>query len=218
MPRHNRAVSFERQLAEGLHYNLDVLCRLLVTPSYRNTMHATNVFLGANPNLVEPGGKVLHNGRLVNAVRLRRGERSAVAHWEQLTARQQEELEAEARLLVGKLPQVRKKSVAVPARVNRSVRITDSDFDNLLRRARRSHTKILPASADNELRERYLRALISSIQEEEFQPKWRRKAFGEAVRGWPQRLQSYFWPTPRVGYSETAEIWSRIHRFCPAIE
>jgi hypothetical protein len=41
-----------------------------------------------------------------------------------------------------------------------------------------------------------IRRMVSDIQNEPFQPHYRRRRQGLPVRGWDQRLQSYFWPKP----------------------
>lgn len=52
-------------------------------------------------------------------------------------------------------------------------------------------------------RKAYVEAVARSIQEEAFQPAYRKRAFGTAVRGWDARLHAYFWPTPSQNYAVT---------------
>ncbi|WP_322049634.1 hypothetical protein, partial [Paraburkholderia sp. J67] len=50
-----------------------------------------------------------------------------------------------------------------------------------------------------------IRQLVSDIEQEPFQPSYRRVSFGAPVKGWRQRLDAYFWPRPAVGYRETCD-------------
>jgi len=50
-----------------------------------------------------------------------------------------------------------------------------------------------------------LRRLVDELRDEPYQPYFRRQPHGEAVRGWPARLRSYFWPHPTMDGRATAE-------------
>lgn len=49
-------------------------------------------------------------------------------------------------------------------------------------------------------------ALVRSIHQEPFQPRYRTRAVGPAVVGWPDRLRSYFWPMPEVDSAITGRL------------
>jgi hypothetical protein len=193
IPRHNRAVSLERQVAEGRALSLDVLCRLLVDRPYRNTMYPTNPFLRQNPLVVQPAERVWRGSRLVNAVRLRQGPDSALSRWDELPPERQADLERDAvrllqplNVLIDHLPE------PSPARA-RGLRV----------RQRNRPTE----PPDRQKRTEYLTALMWQLEEKKFQPCWRRKPIGGRVRGWGQRLEAYFWPSPGADYQKTAAIW-----------
>lgn len=52
-------------------------------------------------------------------------------------------------------------------------------------------------------RRAHLETLVRRIQEEAYQPVFRKKPFGAPVRGWDARLLAYFWPGPDQGYAQT---------------
>lgn len=52
-------------------------------------------------------------------------------------------------------------------------------------------------------RRAHLEALVRRIQEEPYQPVFRRKPFGTQVTGWDARLLAHFWPGPDQGYART---------------
>jgi len=47
---------------------------------------------------------------------------------------------------------------------------------------------------------------VEEIENEPFQPMYRRKPVGEQVTGWAARLCAYFWPSPAVDYIITHKI------------
>ena len=75
MPRLNHKVSFREQIRAKHQFSLDVLCRLLVPVSYRNTIQATNPFLEVNHHLLEPVKTINpQTSRTVNGVKLKKWE------------------------------------------------------------------------------------------------------------------------------------------------
>lgn len=48
-----------------------------------------------------------------------------------------------------------------------------------------------------------VKSLVRGIQEEPYQPVYRKKRFGAPVCGWDARLEAYFWPRPLFDYSHT---------------
>lgn len=51
-----------------------------------------------------------------------------------------------------------------------------------------------------------VRALARDVRVEPFQPRYRGDPVGGQVVGWPDRLRSYFWPTPGVDLGITARL------------
>ena len=194
MPRINRAVSLSTMLASGVRFGLDILCRFLVPWPYRNTMHATNPFLDTNAHLLERAYTVNPaTGRRVNGVRL---TSDALDRWASLGTGERDRLSAESLALLESDIEVGKdnaelvgQSTEEPA-FPRPVRPSPS-------RVRISQTRW---KTD---REGFVRAFVEEIEKEPFQPMYRRKAVGEPVMGWADRLRAYFWPSPDTGYLAT---------------
>ncbi len=46
----------------------------------------------------------------------------------------------------------------------------------------------------------YVERLTKMIQQEPFTPVFRGQSTGQAVKGWPNRLRTYFWPSPATNY------------------
>lgn len=70
----------------------------------------------------------------------------------------------------------------------------------------------LPRPAAN--RASYIEALVRSIQDEPFQPAFRKRPFGATVQGWDARLHAYFWPAPSQGYLATSRDITAITARC----
>lgn len=49
-------------------------------------------------------------------------------------------------------------------------------------------------------------ALVRDVHDEPFQPRHREDPVGGTIVGWPDRLRSYFWPTPAVDLGITARL------------
>ena len=54
----------------------------------------------------------------------------------------------------------------------------------------------------------FVAALVDQIDSEEYQPHYRLHPVGAPLRGWPQRLEAYFWPGPEFSYRDTARALS----------
>ena len=61
----------------------------------------------------------------------------------------------------------------------------------------------VPLDTQIDHRSQLLRRLVYQIHVEPFQPRFRRRTHGEEVTGWPARLKSYFWPSPKLDYAGT---------------
>jgi len=72
LPRLNHKVTLSEQIRAGNQFSLDVLCRLMVPSSYRDTMQATKPFLAVNSHILEPVKTKNHRtGRTVNGATLK---------------------------------------------------------------------------------------------------------------------------------------------------
>ncbi|MFJ1254253.1 hypothetical protein [Cupriavidus sp. CuC1] len=189
MPRLPSIDPLALQLAAGGHFSLNVLCRTLATPPYRNTMQATGDLMAANAHLLEPLGGVRNpaSGRLVEGARLTpdaqtllKTSASDPAWAEEIEALLAADIEVEAggvdELLAASLdPYVEQGTAAVMA------------------------APVGGAGSRGDLVAR----LVQWIDQEPFQPRYRGKAVRGQVQGWAERLEAYFWPTPDVDHRAT---------------
>lgn len=177
MPRRNVGCGLAVQLTEGRRFSLDVLCRMLVTPPYRNGMQATPPLMEANAHLLEATMVERPNGVPINGAML-------TEH---------------ARNLLGKI-------VANPVRTDRIEALIEGDIEldvagiqqllaEPLTEPCEAHDGPAPAGPI-ENRADIARRLVDWIDTEPYQPRYRGHDFGEPVSGWAQRLQGYFWPKP----------------------
>ncbi len=188
LPRHHRRCTLAQQLSADRALSLDVLLRLLAPPSYRNTMQATGQFMAANGDVVQDDETRTASGRTVKAARL---SSAALAAWDELP-----EQERERQLLVA--------CALIDADVEAE---TDGRAELLGLEITEPAPRPLataPASSPSQTRADFVRVLVEWIEREPFQPRYRRKSFGPPVVGWGSRLAAYFWPTPAVGFAQTA--------------
>lgn len=192
IPRLNAAEILAIQLQRNRRFSLDVLCRILVRPAYRNTMQATNIFMNKNAHLLEPvlaENPASSQRRLVNSARL--------------TGKGKEMMQI--------CKQDENKWYALKTRIEACI---DADIqleekkheDNLL-------TQPLAESIDTVNNDApqvqinccddLIRALVFWIENAPFQPMYRGKPYGGTVKGWRNRLNSYFWPKPKANYLST---------------
>jgi len=197
MPRSNRAVSLSSLLSSNLHFGLDVLCRLQVPWSYRNTMHATNPFMDANARTLEHATVINPaTGRSVNGAKL---TSYALELWESLDEEERDRLSTESLAILEADVEVGKGRAEL---VGLSI---EGPAEPILIR---SATPTVRIGQDRGMttREDFIRVLVEEIENEPFQPMYRRKSVGEPVTGWAARLCAYFWPSPDVGYLATHAI------------
>lgn len=194
LPRLNEKASLQSQLQKNRIFSLDVLCRFLLPPAARNTMQATNVFMTINHQHLERKSATNPNtGRTVNGAKL--GE-TALRQWDDLSQDKRDLRIANVlALLEGDIEAgTETEIVAVDLDPQECVHL---DADNSCPEQYRFQ------SEDN--RARLMKKLVQWIQVDPFQPFYRRRTYGRAVRGWDQRLKAYYWPKPGIGYAETVK-------------
>jgi hypothetical protein len=202
MPRLHRKEGLSAQLNGGRAASLDVLCRMLVPWSYRNTMQATDLFMSSNAHLLQRVKTMSPNRREVQGARL---SDAAVQCWGRLTEQQRDELEGE-----------------MEARFSADIEVRGSTTVHAALLGETSQPDLPPPEAAAVLvdpgtdYEALVRAIVTQIELERFQPMYRRNPHGDCVTGWSARLASYFWPRPSVGLDQTHEtIQALVDRITP---
>jgi hypothetical protein len=201
MPRGNQAVGLAGLLQAPNPLRLDLMCRYLVPPQYRNTMHATNPFMELNAAMVSHAPAVNHAGQTVNGAKL---TAAACAMWDALPddrrlialADAEALFDSDIELMAGggqatELLAANRPEIAVVQPAVQSVPLAHNDLAEVAGR------------------------LVDQIGQEPHQRYYRRRPFGNPVTGWSERLSGYFWPNPRTGLAESAE---RVDELCLQLE
>lgn len=186
MPRGNVGRGLAAQLAEGRRFSLDVLCRMLVTPPYRNGMQATPPLMGANMHLLEAAPALTPANAQINGARLTEY----------------------ARKLLGEIIANPVRTERIEALIEGDIELNVAGIQQLLAEplTEPCETRDGPAPTDPiENRGDLVRRLVDWIDTEPHQPMYRGRDFGEPLSGWAQRLQGYFWPKPSVHLDATRE-------------
>lgn len=170
---------------EKQRFSLDVLTRMLAPWAYRNKCQVNNAFFALNANLV-------HQVEMVDPVS---GERTigvklnaaALSYWDSLSFLGQEQflIRAEARI-----------QADIESPDDYPVILDDAGIALI---GEDTYPPIVPEKGASELE--FIKALVAWIEDAPHQPMYCRKAIGEAVSGWDNRLLAYFWPKPRVTYA-----------------
>lgn len=179
MPRLATIESLANRVSAGVRFALEIMCRMLVAPPYRDTKQASLKMVQANLHLLEHAEAVNPvTGKTVEGVRLTVEGRKLLEE-----IRVAPELEAFADAWdEGDGMQEETADIEVVSGVLRTVDETvQPDFPNEI-----------------------IEQLVTDIDTDEFIPTYRNRPCGAPVTGWRARLDAYFWPHPATGYSETS--------------
>lgn len=168
-------------------FNVDVICRLMVPWNYRNLPQATEAFVALNTHVLVrvEDFRAPDSDETVPAVRL---SDQALDFWDRRTFIEQDQWMnyAEARI-----------QADIETTSNEPVIVDDVGIDLI-------GTGVYPPRIPDKDApdEAFVEALVEWIEEDVHQPMYQRRPVGEAVSGWHDRLLSFFWPKPRMGYAE----------------
>jgi hypothetical protein len=200
MPRLNAQTSLKSQLEKQRSFSLDVLCRFLVTPAYRNTMLATNVFMGQNQLLLERAMAVNPvNGISVNGAKL---TVYALQQWDALS---EDERVRQNDCAIALLDS------DVEVGIKTEILKEDTDPTEYIDSKMSTHPPEQFRMQDGEDRSSLVKKLVRWIHIDPFQPCYMKRPIRQIVIGWDQRLCAYFWPNPGTGYAETEKKVAPLH-------
>ncbi|AHB08199.2 hypothetical protein U875_00825 [Pandoraea pnomenusa 3kgm] len=179
MPRLVVHVSLANRVSAGVRFALDIMCRMLAAPQYRNVAQGTGPMVQANLHLLEPAEAVnpIHDtkvegvrltalGReLLEEIRVAPALEAFADAWDEGDGMQEDTADAED-------------AGDVLLTVDETVQ---PDFPNKI-----------------------IEQLVTDIDTDEFIPMYRNRQYGAPVTGWRARLNAYFWPHPATGYAETS--------------
>ena len=170
-------------LKDGDRFTLEVICRLMVPWNYRNKQVADAAFLHLNTDLLRTVPYTTADGTTVQGVRL---ADQAIDMWVELAYIERDifMIFAEARI-----------QADIESTSSDPIVIDDSGIDLI---GEDIYPPLVPEKGDDQ--EAYIEAIAAWIQEDPFQPLYKRKPVGNPVSGWDQRLEATFWPKPRSGF------------------
>jgi hypothetical protein len=187
VPMLHSTVALQTLLDQGRGHGLDALCRKIVRPPYRNTMHATAVFMAANKHLlVETEAVNPTTGKRVKGATL-----SALG-LELLSGVTDDEVA------------MRDAEAAIESDVDIETR--PREFSTLVARAPAAPDAQPPAPvAERRIvdRDGLIAALVDEIERDPYQAHYRLGPVGTPLTGWSERLRGYFWPSPALGFART---------------
>ncbi len=192
IPLYSSDKALYQLVSEGHRFSVEVLTRLMVPWSYRDTLQVTEDFVRLNPAVLRPTSLIdPDTGKTIEAARL---TDQALDYWDSLTYTEQDlHLNfAEARIQAD----IETPSDEPCILDDSGVEIIGDDI----------YPPFVPSSDDPD--DEFVRALVAWIDEDPFQPLYQKKPVGEAVSGWHDRLLAFFWPKPRTGYLEYCQLSS----------
>ncbi len=165
-------------------FNVDVICRLMVPWNYRNHPQATDAFLALNTHILVPVDDHLASEHQP-AVRL---SDQALEFWDRRTFIEQDQWMnyAEARI-----------QADIETTSDEPVIVDDAGIEVI---GSGVYPPYIPDK--NAPDEAFIEAMVAWIDEDIHQPMYQRKPVGDAVSTWHDRLTAFFWPKPRMGYTE----------------
>ncbi|NVJ59257.1 MAG: hypothetical protein HWE27_02645 [Gammaproteobacteria bacterium] len=186
MPLCRKDIPLHLLLEKQHRFSVEVLARLMVPWSYRNTLQVSDDFIRLNPAVLRPVECKENNcDQFVEGARL---TDQALDYWDALSYNEQDLYLnfAEARIQA---------DIETPSEEpcildDCGVEIIGEDI----------YPPFIPSAQDED--DKFIEAMVHWIDEDPHQPMYQKKPVGDAVSGWHDRLLAFFWPKPRTGYLE----------------
>ncbi|WP_223668891.1 hypothetical protein [Kangiella shandongensis] len=165
-------------------FSVEVLARMMVPWAYRNTSQVNEDFVEEYSTWFELTSLNDEQGNDIPAVCL---TEKAVDYWNSLAFVVQDDFMnyAEARV-----------QADIEAPSSDPVVLDDQGIELI---GEDTYPPYVPDA--NASDEEFIRALVQWIDDAPYQPYYLKQPAGEAVAGWHDRLTSFFWPKPRIGYA-----------------
>ncbi len=172
------------QLIEaGERFSLEVLNRLMVPWSYRDSSQVDEAFFLMNLDIIKRVKKT-------DGADFARLTDQALDYWDGLTFLEQDLFTAYAEARI-------QADIETPS--NHPVVIDDAGLAMI---GEDIYPPVVPAKDASDAD--FAKALVAWIDEDPFTPMYQRKAVGEAVSSWHDRLEAFFWPKPRNGLMQVS--------------
>lgn len=184
MPLGESADSLSELIRQRKRFSLEVLARMMVPWAYRNSSQTSPAFIEKYSKWVELTSLSDEDGNEIKAVSL---TEHAVNYWDSLAFAVQDDFMnyAEARV-----------QADIEAPSSDPVVLDDQGIELI---GEDTYPPYVPNAEASD--EEFIKALVQWIDDAPHQPIYLKQPVGDAVAGWQDRLISFFWPKPRIGYA-----------------
>jgi hypothetical protein len=184
MPIGQSAESLSELIRQQKRFSLEVLARMMVPWAYRNSSQVSADFVQNYSKWLQLTTVKDDSGDETAAVCL---TQHAVDYWDSLAFAVQDDFMnyAEARV-----------QADIEAPSSDPLVLDDQGIELI---GEDTYPPYVPAADASD--EEFIRALVEWIDDAPHQPIYLKKPVEDAVAGWQDRLTSFFWPKPRIGYA-----------------
>ncbi|GAA4355175.1 hypothetical protein [Kangiella marina] len=184
MPLGDSTDSLSELIRQRKRFSLEMLGRMMVPWAYRDASQVSQHFVEQYAKWIELTSISDESGHDVAAVCL---TEHAVAYWDSLAFAVQDDFMnyAEARV-----------QADIEAPTSDPVVLDDQGIEMI---GEDTYPPYVPSADASD--EEFIKALVQWIDDAPFQPVYLKQPAGDAVAGWQDRLISFFWPKPRIGYA-----------------
>lgn len=184
MPLGQSSDTLSALIRRNQRFSVEVLARMMVPWAYRNTSQVSEEFVNKYSDWLELTSLSDAQGNEIPAVCL---TEKAVNYWDSLAFVVQDDFMnyAEARV-----------QADIEAPSSDPVVLDDQGIELI---GEDTYPPYVPEADASE--EEFIRALVQWVDDAPYQPYYLKQPAGEAVAGWHDRLTSFFWPKPRIGYA-----------------
>ena len=184
MPLGESSDSLSELIRQQKRFSLEVLARMMVPWAFRNTSQVSPDLVNRYSKWLELTSFSNDDGDEVTAVCL---TEHAVKYWDSLAFAVQDDFMnyAEARV-----------QADIEAPSSDPVVLDDQGIELI---GEDTYPPYVPSADASD--EEFLKALVLWIDDAPPQPIYLKQPVGDAVAGWHDRLVSFFWPKPRIGYA-----------------
>lgn len=184
MPVGESSDSLSELIRKKQRFTLEVLARMMVPWVHRNSSQANQEFINDCSKWLELTSLSDEQGKDVVAVSL---TQYAVDYWNSLAFIVQDDFMnyAEARV-----------QADIEAPSSDPVVLDDQGIELI---GEDTYPPYVPAADASD--DEFIKALVRWIDDAPYQPFYLKQPAGDAVAGWQDRLTSFFWPKPRIGYA-----------------
>lgn len=183
MPIGQSSESLSHLIRQQQRFSLEVLCRMMVPWSYRNSQQVDDTFLSNYSHLlvlttIDDGGNEKVPAALLSA--------AALSHWNSMTFLEQDQYMSYAEARIQADIEVKSKDPVVLD--DQGIELIGED----------TYPPYIPEKEASD--EEFLKALVQWIEDAPFQAYYLKKPTGDAVASWHDRALAFFWPKPRISY------------------